>query len=97
MINIAGNKVSAAEVEASVRGYAPVKDCAVVGDTSVPGATRLCLFVEASDAFRRDELRALLATALAPYKVPQAIHRVGALPRSAAGKILRAELLDTLR
>ncbi|MGW4839765.1 class I adenylate-forming enzyme family protein [Streptomyces globisporus] len=97
VINIAGNKVSAAEVEASVRGYAPVKDCAVVGDTSAPGATRLCLFVEASEAFRQDELRALLAAVLAPYKVPQAIYRVGALPRSAAGKILRAELLDTLR
>ncbi|MFK4100740.1 class I adenylate-forming enzyme family protein [Streptomyces sp. NPDC019531] len=96
VINVAGNKVSSTEVEAAVRRYAPVKDCALVGDTSTPGATRLCLFVEAGDAFDRQELMNHLVSSLAPYKVPQVVHRTDGLPRSAAGKVLRSELLRIL-
>ena len=96
IINIAGNKVSAAEVEAAARQYAPVLDCAVVGDASVPGATRLCLLVETGrgeEPFDRRELMSRLSASLASYKVPQAIYTMEALPRSAAGKVLRSELL----
>jgi len=97
VINIAGNKVSTSEVEAVVRRYPPVRDCALVGDTSTPGATRLCLFVETSAAFDRRELMDHLASSLAPYKVPQAVYTTENLPRSAAGKVLRSELLRALQ
>ncbi|MFD7068331.1 class I adenylate-forming enzyme family protein [Streptomyces sp. NPDC059913] len=97
VINVAGNKVSAAEVEAVARGYAPVRDCALVGDDSVPGAVRLRLFVEAEETFDMAELLARLTARLAPYKVPRAVHTTDALPRSAAGKVLRSRLLETVR
>lgn len=95
VINIAGNKVSAAEVEAAARRYPPVLDCAVVGDTSAPGATRLCLLVEtggSQEPFDRQELIARLSASLAAYKVPQTVRTVDALPRSPAGKVLRSQL-----
>lgn len=97
VINVAGNKVSATEVEAVVRAHPPVRECALVGDPSVPGATRLCLFVEVDGVLDRQALHQHLAAALAPYKVPQAVYEVEALPRSAAGKVLRSELLRLVR
>jgi acyl-coenzyme A synthetase/AMP-(fatty) acid ligase len=36
-----------------------------------------------------EELLAFLRTRLAPHELPKAIHRVGSLPRSAAGKLQR--------
>jgi acyl-CoA synthetase (AMP-forming)/AMP-acid ligase II len=39
-----------------------------------------------------EELLAHCRARLAPHKVPKAIHRVGALPRNAAGKLLRRSL-----
>ncbi|MEU1516207.1 fatty acid--CoA ligase family protein [Streptomyces sp. NPDC005811] len=93
VINVAGNKVSATEVEAVVSAHPSVRECALVGDSSVPGATRLCLFVEVDGVLDRQALHRHLAATLAPYKVPQAVYEVEALPRSAAGKVLRSELL----
>jgi acyl-CoA synthetase (AMP-forming)/AMP-acid ligase II len=39
-----------------------------------------------------DELRAHLRERLAGYKVPKSIERIEAIPRNAAGKILRGRL-----
>ncbi|MBQ0983219.1 long-chain fatty acid--CoA ligase [Streptomyces sp. F63] len=93
VLNVAGNKVSATEVETAARAHPAVRECALVGDSSVPGATRLCLFVEVDGVLNRQALHRHLAAALAPYKIPQAVYEMEALPRSAAGKVLRSELL----
>jgi len=42
-------------------------------------------------------LRAFLKERLANYKVPKSIHVLGALPKSAAGKILKTRLASELQ
>ena len=91
VINRGGNKVFPAEVEEVLRLAPGVTDVAVVG---VPddrlGEVPVAFLTGAPppDA----ELDALCRAHVAPYKVPAAFRRVGALPRNGAGKLLRAEL-----
>ena len=59
--------------------------------TGAQGA-RVWAFVESSPGFSRGELVGWLAGRLAPYKIPSVIVEVAELPRSAAGKVLRAVL-----
>ncbi|SCL18003.1 class I adenylate-forming enzyme family protein [Micromonospora inyonensis] len=91
-LNVAGNKVSATEVEEAIRGYGPILDCAVVGLATGGGPVRVCAFVEATDEFDRRALIAHLTAQLALYKVPTVVKRVERLPRSSSGKILRGAL-----
>ena len=94
VINRGGNKVFPGEVEEVLRLCAGVVDVAVV---AVPdarlGEVPVAFLTGApmSDA----ELEAQCRAHLAPYKVPVAFHRVDALPRNDAGKVLRAELART--
>jgi long-chain acyl-CoA synthetase len=91
LINRGGNKVFPGEVEEVLRLSPGVVDVAVVG---VPDAR----LGEVPVAFLTgtpppdDQLGALCRAHLAPYKVPVAFHRVEALPRNDAGKVMRAEL-----
>jgi acyl-CoA synthetase (AMP-forming)/AMP-acid ligase II len=92
-----GHNIMPGEVEAMLFEHHDVYDAAVAGlphevlgeDVAAwvvlrPGAT-----VTAED------LRAFLLTRLADYKVPRRITLVEALPRNAAGKVLKAELIAT--
>jgi acyl-coenzyme A synthetase/AMP-(fatty) acid ligase len=92
VVNLGGNKVSAAEVEAAIRAHHAVVDCAVVGEC-VDGVTRLCAYLEVrAPDFHRQGLVEHLRSRLAPHKIPSVVTVVDALPRSAAGKILRSRL-----
>ena len=62
---------------------------------STPGATDTWRMTGPYDAAITDDaLRAICREHLAPYKVPVAFHRVDALPRNDAGKLLRRDLAD---
>jgi long-chain acyl-CoA synthetase len=94
VINRGGNKVFPDHVAEVLRLLPGVADAGVVG---VPddrlGAVPVA-FVVADPAITDDALRAICREHLAPYKVPVAFHRVDALPRNDAGKLLRRDLAD---
>jgi long-chain acyl-CoA synthetase len=94
MIKAGANRVSAKEIEDVIAELAGVVEVSVIG---VPDA----LLGEAIEAFvvpaEPESLgeQAILAHCrerLALYKLPRTIHFIGSLPKTAAGKVVKAEL-----
>ena len=92
VINRGGNKVFPEHVEEVLRLAPGVRDVAVVG---VPddrlGEVPVAFLV--GDVPNDETLDQLCRDHLVPYKVPSAYHRVDALPRNDAGKVLRPALI----
>jgi acyl-CoA synthetase (AMP-forming)/AMP-acid ligase II len=97
VINRGGNKVFPTEVEDVVRLVPGVDDVAVAGAPDERLGEVPVAFVVADAAVTDDLLVATCREHLVPYKVPVAFHRVDALPRTEVGKVLRAELIRSLR
>jgi acyl-CoA synthetase (AMP-forming)/AMP-acid ligase II len=94
MIISGGFNIYPAEVEQAILACADVQDCAVIGVPDDKWGEAVVAVVEPRAGASIDA-RALLAAAreaLGPVKTPKAIEIVEALPRSNAGKVLRAEL-----
>jgi o-succinylbenzoate---CoA ligase len=95
LIVTGGENVAAAEVEAALLSHPAVADAAVVGRPDPEWGEAVTAYVvvtgDASDGELIDHCRRLLAG----HKVPKAIHRLDALPRGPAGKVLRGALLLT--
>ncbi|HET9986264.1 MAG TPA: acyl-CoA synthetase [Longimicrobiales bacterium] len=92
ILKTGGEKVSALEIEAVLRGHALVADCAVVGVPDPEWGDRVCAAVvpaPGSSAPTPDELRAWARERLAPYKVPKEVRLVPELPRNAMGKVTK--------
>lgn len=85
-----GENVMPQEVEAVLLAHPAVVEAAVVGRPSAEWGQAVTAFV----VLRADapDLRAFARERLAPFKVPKTIENVDALPRNAAGKVLRREL-----
>ena len=98
-----GYKLSALEIEEALRENPSVAEVAVVGlpdevwgdrvvavivPASTPGAAAEC----ATEA-----LRAWAKERLAPYKIPREAVLVAALPRNPLGKVVKPELIQSLR
>jgi malonyl-CoA/methylmalonyl-CoA synthetase len=90
IIKTGGFKVSALEVEETLRDHAAVADCAVVGEADEEWGERVTALVElrTGTELALDELQAWIKPRLAPYKVPRAL-RCGPLPRNAMGKVMK--------
>lgn len=94
MIISGGFNIYPAEVEQAILAHPDVQDCAVIGVPDDKWGEAVVAVVEPRAGANIDT-EALLATArdaLGPVKTPKAIEVVAALPRSNAGKVLRAEL-----
>jgi O-succinylbenzoic acid--CoA ligase len=87
-----GENVYPAEVEAVLLAHPLVEEAAVVGRHDERWGAVPVAFVRAVGDVSTDELRAFCRERLAAYKVPGEIRLVEALPRNAAGKLLRREL-----
>ena len=96
MIISGGENVYPAEVEAALLELPGVREAAVIGvpDARWGEAVKAVLVLEPAAAF--DEQAALqhARRRLAGYKVPKSIELRDALPRNAAGKVLRRALRD---
>jgi acyl-CoA synthetase (AMP-forming)/AMP-acid ligase II len=93
MINRGGYKVFSAEVENVLAQHPDVVECAVVGSPDpVLGERVHAVVVGASGGFSADALKRFCSERLADYKVPETYTAIGALPRNANGKIIKAEL-----
>ena len=99
LIKRAGENVSSTEVEGVILDCPGVLDVCVVG---APDAIRdeavIALIVRRPDAdLTADVVRAFCAERLSPFKVPQRVEFVEALPRTSVGKIQKQVVRDWLR
>ena len=100
-MNVAGHRISTAEVESALVGHAGVAEAAVVGASDEQTGQAICAFVilkkhhEAmSTADMVEVLRAEVAREISPIAKPREIHVVPELPKTRSGKIMRRLLRD---
>lgn len=94
MLRVAGEWVSPAEVESVLLGSDCVAEVAVVGAVAADGLTRTVAFAVARPGvpFNPDAVLARCRAELAGYKRPRRLIVVDTLPKTATGKVIRAEL-----
>ncbi|GAA2796883.1 class I adenylate-forming enzyme family protein [Saccharopolyspora taberi] len=94
MIKTGGENVSSVEVERAVLAHESVAECAVIGMPDDRWGEAVTAFVVAAPGRTVDpqELRAVCKRNLAGFKVPKHFEVVGALPKTATGKIRKHEL-----
>ncbi|POR05472.1 acyl-CoA synthetase [Alkalispirochaeta sphaeroplastigenens] len=89
-----GFNISPREVEETIATHQAVQESAVVAVRDKRGREAVKAFVVLKEAgsLTQGELSEFCTAHLAPYKVPKLFEFVQALPKSAAGKVLRREL-----
>jgi acyl-CoA synthetase (AMP-forming)/AMP-acid ligase II len=97
MIKTGAHRVNPADVEEAIAELPWVIEAAVVGiDDDVMGQVIKAFVVVAQEQPRgEDRIRAHCRARLAPYKVPKQVEFIGALPRTASGKVRRVQLTET--
>ncbi len=96
ILKTGGEKVSAIEIEETVREIVGVVDVAVVGIADPLWGERVVAFVVRDDPGVGEEVvRSFCRERLAPFKVPKEVRIVDALPRNAMGKVQKRVLAGT--
>lgn len=90
-MNVAGRKVGPAEVEEALIQHAAVSEAAVIGVPDEMKGEGIVAFVVLRPGLSasREELEAHLVRQMGPTFRPNAIHPVGALPKTQSGKVVR--------
>jgi long-chain acyl-CoA synthetase len=94
MINVSGFKVFPREVEEVLFRHPAVKEAAVVGvaDPVRGEAVKAFVVLNEGASVGAEALQALCRGVMAPYKVPEQVEFLAALPKNPTGKILKKEL-----
>jgi malonyl-CoA/methylmalonyl-CoA synthetase len=93
IIKSGGYKISALEIEETLRTHPNVKDCAIVGiDDEEWGEIVAAAIVSSVDPLDIDLLRTWLKEQLPPYRVPRKFIVVKELPRNAMGKVTKNDI-----
>jgi malonyl-CoA/methylmalonyl-CoA synthetase len=87
IIKTGGYKVSAIEIEETLRTHPQVVDCAVVGVPDEEWGERVCAAVVPTSNLEIEALDAWSRERLARYKLPRTWLEVDDLPRNAMGKV----------
>jgi malonyl-CoA/methylmalonyl-CoA synthetase len=89
-----GYKVSALEIEETLRTHPSIAECAVVGvpDADFGDCVSAAVELRAGATLTLEDLRSWAKERLAPYKIPRALRVVSALPRNAMGKVVKKEV-----
>jgi len=100
MIVSAGYNIAGPEVEWALLAHPAVSECAVVGapDSERGTVVKACVVLQpgrAADAALMRELQDFVKQRIAPYKYPRIIEFLGALPKTATGKLQRKALRRT--
>ncbi len=99
MIVSGGENIYPAEVEEILRTHPAVSDVACIGVPDAHWGEIVAVVVELrpGQAATEDELRTFARARIAGFKCPKRVHFAAALPRTASGKVKRAELRTALR
>lgn len=91
-----GFNVYPPEVEAAINDHPDVVQCAVVGRTLDTADEEILAFVQclSESSLDIETLKNFVSGRIAPYKCPNRVFVVDALPAAATGKILKHQLLD---
>ncbi|MFF1392373.1 long-chain fatty acid--CoA ligase [Streptomyces sp. NPDC058287] len=94
MIISGGENIYPAEVEDALLAHADIAECAVIGvpDEKWGEVGRAVLVAREGCAPDPHEVLASLSGRLAPYKIPKSAVVVDALPRTASGKLVKADI-----
>lgn len=94
IIKTGGYKVSALEIEETLRRHPAVAEVAVVGVPDPEWGERVSAAIELRSplSLSLQELQRWASSLLAPYKIPQALHVCPSLPRNALGKVIKREI-----
>ena len=96
LIKYKGFQVAPAELEGLIETHPAVADVAVVGAPDEEAGEIPVAFIVAREEITDAELLAWVAERVAPHKRIRRVERVGVIPRSPSGKILRRELRTSL-
>ncbi|PPU77495.1 AMP-binding protein [Xanthomonas cucurbitae] len=92
-----GENVYPAEIEATLADHPQIRECAVVGIADPQwGEVGYLAIVPAGPTLDLEQIREYLIARLAKYKVPKHLRVVQALPRTATGKLQKAQLKRSL-
>jgi len=93
LIKVKGLQVAPAELEDVLRGLAGVKDVAVIGVEDERSGQVPRAYVVVEDGVTEDKIHGFMREQVSAHKqLAGGIEFVEAIPKSAAGKILRKEL-----
>ncbi|MEM0120328.1 MAG: AMP-binding protein [Thermoprotei archaeon] len=92
VIKSGGENVYSSEVEAAILENPMVSEVAVVGVPDEHWGEKVVAYLVCDERLNLADLRDDLKTRLAGFKVPKEFIRVGSLPKSAYGKVLKSEL-----
>jgi benzoate-CoA ligase len=94
MLKVGGEWVSPTEVESVMLGHECVAEAAVVGAVAGDGLIRAVAFAvpRTGISFDEESVLARCRAELAGYKRPRRLIVVETLPKTATGKVIRAEL-----
>jgi malonyl-CoA/methylmalonyl-CoA synthetase len=86
-----GHKLSALEIEETLREHPSIAECAVVGvpDQEWGERVAVAIVLKGDDALDLVSLRTWAREALAAYKLPSRLLVLDALPRNAMGKVVK--------
>ncbi len=98
-LKLAGNRVSALEIEEVLGRHPAVHEVAVVGTHDPDGEEQALAFVVSAPESSPDEhaLRRHCREQLPAFKVPKYVRFTRSLPRTASGKVAKAELQEWIR
>jgi acyl-CoA synthetase (AMP-forming)/AMP-acid ligase II len=92
VIKSGGENVYSSEVEGAILVNPMVREAAVVGVPDEHWGEKVVAFLVCDERLDLAALREELRGRLAGYKVPKEFIRVGSLPKSVYGKVLKSEL-----
>ena len=94
IIKSGGYKISALEIEETLRLHDSIVDCAVVGlDDEEWGETVAAAVIpKVSDGFNIEVLDAWMRTQIPAYRIPRKYLIVDSLPRNAMGKVIKMDV-----
>ena len=92
MIISGGVNIYPREIEEVLFRHPSVRDAAVIGEPDERWGEAVAAFVVVDDGAGADDIRDFCKDQLASIKTPKRIELIGALPRNAAGKVLKTEL-----